>query len=69
MVSKNTKLDPIAWLPDDIALDAKKLNASNGFLLGIIKSVGFLVAVKEELENPVEHLLGGKDGLLKNLGL
>ncbi len=33
------------------------------------ESVGFLVAVKEALENPLEHLLGGKDGLLKNLGL
>ena len=33
------------------------------------ESVGFLVAVKEALENPVEHLLGGKDDLLKNLGL
>tara|TARA_A100001011_G_scaffold388012_1_gene466817 strand:- start:262 stop:1440 length:1179 start_codon:yes stop_codon:yes gene_type:complete len=33
------------------------------------ESVGFLVAVKEALENPLEHLLGGKDDLLKNLGL
>ena len=32
-------------------------------------SVGFLVAVKEALENPVEHLLGGVDGILINLGL
>ena len=33
------------------------------------ESVSFLVAVKEALENPMEHLLGGKDGIIKNLGL
>jgi len=33
------------------------------------QSVGFLVAVKEALENPVEHLLGGKEGVMKSLGL
>ena len=32
-------------------------------------SVGFLVAVKEALENPIEHLLGGVDGIMDNLGL
>ena len=33
------------------------------------ESVGFLVAIKEALENPIEHLMGGKDGIMKNLGL
>ncbi|MAQ31240.1 MAG: dihydrolipoyllysine-residue succinyltransferase [Flavobacteriales bacterium] len=33
------------------------------------QSVGFLVAVKEALENPVEHLLGGQKNIKKNLGL
>jgi len=33
------------------------------------ESVSFLVAVKEALENPIEHLLGGKDGITKHLGL
>ena len=33
------------------------------------ESVGFLVAIKEALENPVEHLMGGKDGINLNLGL
>ena len=33
------------------------------------QSVGFLVAVKEALENPVEHLLGGQKNIQKNLGL
>ena len=33
------------------------------------ESVGFLVAVKESLENPIEHLMGGKDGIMQNLGL
>ena len=32
-------------------------------------SVGFLVAIKEALENPVEHLLGGKNSIKKNLNL
>ena len=32
-------------------------------------SVGFLVAVKEGLENPIEHLLGGKKNITKSLGL
>ena len=32
------------------------------------ESVGFLVAIKEALENPVEHLMGGKDGINLNLG-
>ena len=31
-------------------------------------SVGFLVAIKEGLENPTEHLLGGKKDLKKSLG-
>ncbi len=33
------------------------------------ESVGFLVAVKEALENPAEILLGGEDNVRKNLGL
>ena len=33
------------------------------------QSVGFLVAVKEALEHPVEHLLGGQKNIKKNLGL
>jgi len=33
------------------------------------ESVGFLVAVKEALENPIEHLLGGVDGISKSLSL
>lgn len=33
------------------------------------ESVGFLVSVKEALENPIEHLFGGKDGIEQNLGL
>ena len=33
------------------------------------ESVGFLVAIKEALENPIEHLLGGVDGINKSLGL
>ena len=33
------------------------------------ESVGFLVAVKEALENPIEHLLGGVDGISKSFGL
>ena len=33
------------------------------------ESVGFLVAIKEALENPIEHLMGGKDGININLGL
>ena len=33
------------------------------------ESVGFLVAIKEALENLVEHLLGGKEDIIKNLGL
>ena len=33
------------------------------------ESVGFLVAIKEALENPIEHLMGGKDGINLNLGL
>jgi len=33
------------------------------------ESVGFLVAIKEALENPIEHLLGGLDGVSKSLGL
>ncbi|MCT4665467.1 MAG: 2-oxoglutarate dehydrogenase complex dihydrolipoyllysine-residue succinyltransferase [Flavobacteriales bacterium] len=33
------------------------------------ESVGFLVAVKEALENPVEILLGGEENLKANLGL
>tara|TARA_B100001142_G_scaffold329744_1_gene394175 strand:- start:16934 stop:18127 length:1194 start_codon:yes stop_codon:yes gene_type:complete len=33
------------------------------------QSVGFLVAVKEALENPVEYLLGGQKNIKKNLGL
>ena len=32
-------------------------------------SVGFLVAVKEGLENPMEHLLGGKKNIANSLGL
>ena len=32
-------------------------------------SVGFLVAVKEALENPVEHLMGGKGGIKQSLDL
>ena len=32
-------------------------------------SVGFLVAVKEALENPVKHLLGGDKGIIENLSL
>ena len=31
-------------------------------------SVGFLVAIKEGLENPIEHLLGGKKNITKSLG-
>ncbi|MGB0999962.1 MAG: 2-oxoglutarate dehydrogenase complex dihydrolipoyllysine-residue succinyltransferase [Flavobacteriales bacterium] len=33
------------------------------------ESVGFLVAVKEALENPVEHLLGGKKNIKSTLDL
>ena len=33
------------------------------------ESVSFLVAIKEALENPIEHLLSGKNGIIKNLGL
>ena len=33
------------------------------------ESVGFLVAIKEALENPIEHLMGGKDGININIGL
>ncbi len=33
------------------------------------ESVGFLVAIKEALENPVEYLLGGVDNINKGLGL
>ena len=33
------------------------------------ESVGFLVAIKEALENLVEHLLGGKEDIIKNLVL
>jgi 2-oxoglutarate dehydrogenase E2 component (dihydrolipoamide succinyltransferase) len=33
------------------------------------ESVGFLCAVKEALENPVEFLLGGDDKVKENLGL
>ena len=33
------------------------------------ESVGFLVTIKEALENPIEHLLGGKIGINKSLGL
>ena len=33
------------------------------------ESVGFLVAIKEALENPIEYLLGGRDGVSKTLGL
>jgi 2-oxoglutarate dehydrogenase E2 component (dihydrolipoamide succinyltransferase) len=33
------------------------------------ESVGFLMAVKEGLENPIEHLLGGEKNIKKNLGL
>ena len=33
------------------------------------ESVGFLVAIKEALENPIEHLLGGVDGIKQSLGL
>ena len=33
------------------------------------ESVGFLVAIKEALENPIEYLLGGQDGVSKTLGL
>ncbi len=33
------------------------------------QSVGFLVSIKEALENPVEHLLGGQKNIKKNLGL
>jgi len=33
------------------------------------ESVGFLVAVKEALENPAEILLGGEENVRKNLGL
>ena len=33
------------------------------------ESVGFLVAIKEALENPIEHLMGDKDGINLNLGL
>ena len=32
-------------------------------------SVGFLVAVKEGLENPIEHLLGGEKGIKKNFNI
>ena len=32
-------------------------------------SVGFLVAIKEGLEDPVEHLLGGKKGIKKNFNI
>ena len=32
-------------------------------------SVGFLVAIKEGLENPNEHLLGGKKNVKNSLGL
>ena len=33
------------------------------------ESVGFLVTIKEALENPIEHLLGGESGINKSLGL
>ena len=33
------------------------------------ESVGFLVAIKEALENPIEYLLGDLDGVSKTLGL
>ena len=33
------------------------------------ESVGFLVAIKEALENPIEHLLGGVDGINQSLGI
>lgn len=33
------------------------------------ESVGFLVAVKEALENPAEILLGGEENVAKNLGI
>ena len=33
------------------------------------ESVGFLMAVKEGLENPIENLLGGEKNIKKNLGL
>jgi len=33
------------------------------------ESVGFLCAVKEALENPIELLLGGDDKIKENLGL
>ena len=33
------------------------------------ESVGFLMAVKEGLENPIEYLLGGEKNIKKNLGL
>jgi 2-oxoglutarate dehydrogenase E2 component (dihydrolipoamide succinyltransferase) len=32
-------------------------------------SVGFLVAIKESLENPIEHLLGGEKGIKKNFNI
>ena len=32
-------------------------------------SVGFLVAIKEGLEHPIEYLLGGNKNIKKNLGL
>ena len=32
-------------------------------------SVGFLVAIKEALENPIEHLLGGKNSIKTHLNL
>ena len=32
-------------------------------------SVGFLLAIKEGLENPKEHLLGGEKNISKNLGV
>jgi len=32
-------------------------------------SVGFLVAIKESLENPIEHLLGGEKGIKNNFNI
>ena len=32
-------------------------------------SVGFLVAIKEALENPIENLLGGNKGIKKNFNI
>ena len=32
-------------------------------------SVGFLVAIKESLENPIEHLLGGEKGIKENFNI